>query len=109
MNKRFQSGILWAALGFAFTAGVLSAQSAQRDRPPQHQQAPPPKANAGGNRPPAQTPNANRPPRQSPPPNQNRGAERTAPRPQSADRPDARQNQPQFDRNPQGHDNRPPA
>src|SRR5215831_18142473 len=109
MNKMFQCGMLWA-VGFALSAGVLSAQSGQ-DRPPQRQQAAPPKANAGGNRPPAQTPNANRPPRQSPPPNQNRGAEpeRSAPRPQSVDRPNARQNQPRLDRNPQGNANRPPA
>jgi hypothetical protein len=108
MNKRFQCGMLRAVLGFALSAGVLSAQSAQ-DRPPQRQQAPPPKANSGGNRPPAQTPNANRPPRQSPPPDANRGAERSAPRPQSVDRPNARQNQPRSDRNPQGNANRPPA
>ena len=108
MNKRFQSGMLWAVLAFALSAGVLSAQSGQ-DRPPQRQQAPPPKANAGGNRPPAPTPNANRPPRQSPPPDQNRGAERSAPPPQSVDRPNARQSQPRLDRNPQGNANRPPA
>jgi uncharacterized protein DUF3106 len=109
MNKRFQSGILWAALSFALSAGVLSAQNAQRDRPPQHQQAPPPKPNAGGNRPPAQNPNANRPPRQGPPPNPNRGGERPEPRPQSVDRPNARQNQPRFDGPAQDNANRPPA
>jgi hypothetical protein len=111
MNLRLQSGILLAALGSALCAGVSFAQSAHRDRPPERQQAPPPKANAGGNRPPAQNPNANRPPRQSPSPGQNRGAERTdrERRTQSVDRPNTRQNQPPLDRNPQGNANRPPA
>ena len=109
MKKRFQFGILWAAFGFALSAGVSFAQSPHQDRPPERQQAPPPKANSGGNRPPAQNPNANRPPRQSPPANQNRSAERTEPRPRSVDRPNTRPNQPQFDRNPQGNANRPPS
>jgi hypothetical protein len=105
MSKRPQSGILVTVLCSALTGGVVLAQSARQDRPPQRQsqpprqQPPPPKSNAGGNRPPAQNPNANRPPRQNPPQNQNR----------SADRPPSRQNQPQFDRNPRRNDNRPPS
>jgi Protein of unknown function (DUF3106) len=101
MNKRLQSGILLTVLGSALSAGVAFAQSAHPDRPPQRQQSPPPKSNAGGNRPPAQNPNANRPANQNRPQNQ--------PRTQSGDRPNTRQNQPQSDRNPQRNDNRPPS
>src|SRR5689334_22932219 len=99
MNKRLQSGILLTVMCSALSAGVAFAQSAHPDRPPQRQQAPPPKANAGGNRPAAQNPNANRPPRQNPAQNQNRNADRVQnqPRKGSVDRPNTRQNQLQFD------------
>jgi len=106
MIKRFQLGLLFAAMSFSLAAGVTFSQSANPDRPPQRQQAPPPKANSS--RPPAQNPNANRAPRQNPrqnpPQNQSR----------SADRPPSRQNPPQPDRNlqdrtTQRNDNRPPA
>jgi hypothetical protein len=111
MNKRLQSGLLLTVLCSALSAGVAFAQSTHPDRPPQRQQAPPAKANSGGNHAAAQNPNANRPPRQNPPRNQNRSADRAQnqPRTGSVHRPNTRQNQPQFERNPQRSDNRPPS
>jgi|SRR5262252_1417783 len=106
MNKQLQSGILLTVLCSALSAEAAFAQNAHPDRPPQRQQAPPPKSNTGGNRPPGQNQNANQPPRQNPPPNQNRNANRPQNQPQSVDRPNAQQNQTQFDRNPR-NDNRP--
>jgi hypothetical protein len=106
MIKRLQQGLLLAAMSFPLATGVAFAQSAHPDRPPQHQQSPPPKANSS--RPPAQKPNANRAPsqgpRQNPPQNQSR----------NADRPPSRQSSPHAerslqDRNTQRNDNRPPA
>lgn len=105
MTKRLQLGPLLVAMSFSLATGVALAQSAHPDRPPQRQQAPPPKANSP--RPPAQNPNANRAPsqspRQNPPQNQSRNAYR----------PPSRQNPPQADgmqgRDTQRNNNRPPA
>jgi hypothetical protein len=106
MIKQPQVGLLLAAIGFSLAGGVAFAQSAHPDRPPQRQQAPPPKANSS--RPPAQNRNANRAPsqspRQNPPQNQSR----------NADRPPSRQNSAQpgrnlQQRNSERNDNRPPA